>query len=204
MSKKDSTCFFCGIDFVYESCDSSGKYCSRTCWSNGLKAEANRPAYSNGDGTATITITHGLTVIIDESDLPLVSPYTWMLKSKAQWDRYACTKIKNKRITLHRFLMSPELSQHVDHINGDTLDNRRSNLRLCTNTDNARNARLRHDSTTGFKGVSKAGGRWVAQIRRNGTTWHIGSYQTPEDAARSYDAQAKILFGEFAWLNFPD
>lgn len=94
----------------------------------------------------------------------------------------------------------------VDHINGDGLDNRRSNLREANAAQNAANAGLRSDSVSGFKGVypNTAGGLpWKAEIRANGKRRYLGIFGDPATAARAYDAAAREAFGEFARLNFP-
>ena len=97
------------------------------------------------------------------------------------------------------------LGTHVDHINGDRLDNRRFNLRLCTNQQNQMNKTKRVGSSSRFKGVyfQKTSRKWVAAIQKDRKLKHIGLFSDELDAARAYDAAAKEAFGEFAWLNFP-
>jgi len=85
----------------------------------------------------------------------------------------------------------------VDHKNGDPLDNRRQNLRLCTHAQNQHNTGLSCVNTSGFKGVSKRGKRWKAQIRINGKQTYLGTYDTPEEAGAAYDAAALKVQGEF-------
>lgn len=92
----------------------------------------------------------------------------------------------------------------VDHINRDKLDDRWSNLRLATRSQNMANVALRSNSTSGFIGVTfdKARGKWRAQIRIDGRKVNLGRYATAEEAARVYDAAAVDSFGGFAQLNF--
>jgi len=91
----------------------------------------------------------------------------------------------------------------IDHINNDSTDDRWGNLRLATQTQNQMNTSTRGDNTSGYKGVhpySRGNShRWVAQIGRH----HIGYFNTPEEAARAYDAEATNRYGEFAYRNFP-
>jgi hypothetical protein len=105
-------------------------------------------------------------------------------------------------IYLHTFLTGWPL---VDHANGNGLDNRRSNLRLATGTQNNANRRLASNSTSGFKGVNlyKRTGRWRAHIAIHRQQKHLGYFRTAEEAARAYDIAALALFGEFALINFP-
>ena len=95
---------------------------------------------------------------------------------------------------------------HVDHINGNPLDNRKSNLRICTNAENQRNRGVNKNNTSGYKGVcwAKQNKKWKARIKHNGKLIHLGYYKDKEEAARAYDKKAKELHGEYAYLNFPD
>lgn len=102
---------------------------------------------------------------------------------------------------MHRYLTAWPL---VDHINGNGLDNRRSNLRKATSAENGRNRRRASNNTSGFKGVYLTRDVWRALIWVEGRRRHLGLFATPEEAARAYDAAALEHFGEFAWLNFPD
>lgn len=120
--------------------------------------------------------------------------YTWFLSQRDNC-RYANTVIKGKRIGLHNLIMG---SLWVDHKNGDGLDNTRMNLRLATASQNAQNRKLRSDSTTGYKGVSKHWNRFRAYIGDE----HIGVYDTPLEAALAYDKEARKRYGEFARTNF--
>lgn len=107
---------------------------------------------------------------------------------------------------MHREIMQAPAGMVVDHIDGNGLNNRRSNLRLCTRMQNSRNRRKNRDSTTEFKGVwrDKRTGRCYAQIRFKGKNLYVGVFDTAIEAARAYDRKALELFAEFAHLNFPD
>lgn len=104
---------------------------------------------------------------------------------------------------MHRLVMGVEDPKiQVDHINHETLDNRRSQLRLCTQRQNSFNTRKHSNNTSGFKGVTqrKDSGKWGAYIRINGRKKTLGAYATPELAARAYAEAAATHHGEFARL----
>lgn len=99
--------------------------------------------------------------------------------------------------------MGATFEHEVDHINGDGLDNRRSNLRLCNRSQNGAN-RVSPNREIKYRGVykSKNGNGFKAQIKAFRRNIHIGVFDTEEDAARAYDAKAREYFGEFARTNF--
>jgi len=100
---------------------------------------------------------------------------------------------------MHREIMGCPTKKQIDHINNDPLDNRRSNLRVCSHAENSRNRRM---SSGKLKGVLwKSKNRWQARIRVNGNLKVLGSYLSPQDAASAYDKAAVKYFGEFANIN---
>ena len=101
--------------------------------------------------------------------------------------------------------MNAPAGMQIDHINGNGLDNRKVNLRLCNSSQNQRNARKRKSGTSRFKGVDwhKESKKWRARICVNRKRIHIGRYKSEFEAAQAYDKKAIELFGEFASLNFP-
>ncbi len=94
---------------------------------------------------------------------------------------------------------------HADHINGDRDDNRELNLRECVNSQNAKNQRKRNGGHPTLKGIlpARTPSKWWARIKVNYRHVYLGTFDTPEDAARAYDAAAIQHHGEFARLNFP-
>ena len=170
----------------------------RTCWFE-----------SNGDGTVHIHMKHGYVAVIDEEDLPLVEGYAWHAHPINQngYARppYPRAPIPGTRgwgkISLHHLLLNPEPGYLGDHIDGDPWNNRRSNLRICTTSQNQQNRIHLTTNTSGYRGVSWSSQkrRWRARVAQRS----IGYFKTKEEAARAYDDAAREEFGEFARLNFP-
>jgi hypothetical protein len=102
-------------------------------------------------------------------------------------------------ITLHRFIMNIPKEMEVDHINGDTLDNRKVNLRVCTKSENNCNRKINQNNTSGYKGVSYKMSRhkWCAKIGVNNKNIHLGYFDSPEEAYAAYCIASKKYHGEF-------
>lgn len=150
-----------------------------------------------------IQLTRGLVALVDDVWFEKLSEFHWYVMYN-ETRPYARTVGHPNRL-MHRLIMKAETSQMVDHKNGNSLDNRLENLRFCTNAQNQQNRRaLSPHNSSGFKGVcwSASRGKWMATIT-NGKNIHLGSFSSPQDAARAYDAKALELFGEFARINFP-
>ena len=111
----------------------------------------------------------------------------------------------NNHKRLHRIVMglSNDNLLEIDHINHDGLDNRKTNLRICSHTQNVRNRKKPCTNTSGFKGVTfkKNTGKWTARIGINGTRKYLGYFPNALDAAKAYDKKAVEIFGEFAATN---
>jgi hypothetical protein len=115
------------------------------------------------------------------------------------------TRDSQKYLTLilHRLVMNCPDGMVVDHINGDGLDNRKHNLRICTIAQNQKNLRKLKKTACSYRGVVKHGPKFMARIGDGGAVY-LGSFSTEIEAALAYDHAAKQMFGEFARLNFPD
>lgn len=160
-----------------------------------------------------IQLPGGKVAIVDADDFAWLSKWKWRYhvgnsRSKGYVVRYGTQDGKQVRIAMHRLIIGALADQKVDHINGNTLDNRRSNLRLATPQQNARNSRKRtRQSSSQYRGVTwhKHIGKWQVMIKSHAYhNKYIGLYVDEREAAKAYDAAARELHGEFACLNFPD
>jgi hypothetical protein len=160
-------------------------------------------------GSVYLALTRGLKALIDAADLELVGRFRWHAYTQSSGRNYvrSCPK-RGTQLHLHRVILGAQDGYVVDHANGNSLDNRRSNLRLCTVQENCRNKSAYRDrklAAGSYLGVSlSCGGNFQAQLRRgDGASVNLGVFAQAEDAARAYDAAAVEHFGEFAALNFP-
>jgi hypothetical protein len=147
-----------------------------------------------------IELTKGHYAIIDDEDYPLVSQYKWHFSMG-----YALSQKDKERFRMHRLITNAPDGMEVDHINGNRLDNRKDNLRICTRMENAWNVPKQHPTNT-YKGVtiSRKSGRWRAQINYNNGNIALGTYDTDLIAAVAYDHACREYFGEYAKPNFPE
>lgn len=151
-----------------------------------------------------LALQHGQTALVDDEDYEKVSVYKWSAIWHRNTKRYQVRGYVNGRMTgIHRVIMDAPANLHVDHINGDPMDNRRCNLRLCNNQQNHQNMRKHRDGSSRYKGVSwlQSQRKWVAQIYVEGHNIVLGTFVDEKQAAQTYDEAAAKHFGEFAWLN---
>lgn len=159
-----------------------------------------------------LKLTKGYYALIDDEDYPLLSQFSWHAHTPRRGLVYARRNVvrdgRKRTELLHRIILGvAEPKNHVDHCDGDGLNNTRENLRIATYTQNAANARKRKDGVTSrFRGVSRyltahrKVVRWAAQI--SGEAVHrIGSFRYELAAAAAYNASAHRRYGEFARLN---
>lgn len=159
-----------------------------------------------------LPLTRGLFSKVDDSDFEDLSQFKWQIAGNIEARTfYAQRNVfkdgKWKKEKLHRRIMNCPKGLTVDHINGDGLDNQRSNLRICTESENLKNRKhQKNRCSSKFIGVSrmrnKKSIKWSAKIWTDGRTMWLGCFDIEVDAAKKYDAEAFRLRGEFAKLNF--
>lgn len=157
--------------------------------------------------TKELILSQGKVALVDDEDYEWLNQWKWYALVNNRGTFYAVRSEygpqKRKTIILHRVILIAPVGMHVDHINGDGLDNRRCNLRLSTNSENLSNRTRTKKNTSGFKGVYwyKSNKKWTAQICVNFRKIYLGMYDDPKEAAHAYDKAAIEHFGEFAKTN---
>lgn len=149
----------------------------------------------------------GKSAIVDSEDYEELSKYNWWCNS----DGYAI-RIEYKsgeyyrQIFMHKEIHKVPEGFQVDHINRNVLDNRKSNLRTATPSQNQANREVQKSNTSGYKGVSydKKAGKWRSSITKDGKQYHLGFYEKKRDAAKAFNVKAIELYGEFSVLNEVD
>lgn len=141
---------------------------------------------------------NGVFALVSDKDYARVNQYKWyLLKERQRRGGPYARRNKPTHMYMHNFILGVK---GVDHKNHNGLDNRRSNLRRATQSQNNANQGLRRNNTSGAKGVSwdKVNRKWLVQIRKNYRRCTIGRFDSIEEAAKAYNRKAKELFGEFA------
>lgn len=166
-----------------------------------VKKLANLP-----DSASLIPLSYGSYAIVDTADLRILNLYRWCMNVTLQGKRYARRTQGRKTIYMHRALMNPPEGMEVDHINGNGLDNRRKNLRVCTKAEYQQNSKKRTGKSSCFKGVcwDSSGRKWRSRITVKGRQLQIGQFESELEAAEAYDEEAFYYFGTFARTNFKD
>ncbi len=150
---------------------------------------------------AQIPLTRVRVAIVDEADFETISRFSWHCTSHGYAARTVVEKGVKRVVYMHREVARPLESEQVDHINLDSLDNRKSNLRCCVGSDNRCNRGAHRNNTTGLKGVMFHRNRktqYSAAIRKNGKSHFLGYFKTPQEAHAAYAAVSKDHHGEFA------
>ena len=145
-----------------------------------------------------IKLNKGYVAKVDDSDFEAISKFKWYITNDRKQLPYAQTGMNYKKIRMHRHLLNAPPQMDVDHINGDTLDNRRCNLRICTHAENVRNSKISKNNVSGVTGVAfhKKYKKWVAYIDCFGKK-HLGASQDFNEAVRMRKEGEKKYFGEF-------
>lgn len=168
-----------------------------------------------------VPLTPTRTLLLDETDKSLLSAFKWRATAtnKAKTKFYCVAWVAGSPMYLHRLILNAQKGQIVDHVNGNGLDNRRKNIRICTIEENQHNrggwskrAAIHSQEHPIYKGVWRTSRH--ATARNNTKTWearicwerkqrYIGTFDLPEQAAVAYDDWARTFHGVFARLNFP-
>ena len=160
--------------------------------------------------TKKIPLSQGHVAVVDEVDYERVARYRWTVMKQKKKDGYRFYARRNykrggKQQTeyLHRFVLGAAPGQLVDHVNGDGLNNSRSNLRIATPSRNTANS-TRNVGQSGYRGVwrREKDNCYEAGIRVSGRWKYLGQFNDAAAAAKAYDAAAREYFGDFAHLNF--
>lgn len=197
--KSSEVCCVCGAPF--SSHFSGNAYCNvhyLRMYNNGTVEKLGRQrtnTYSVQGDIVTVTTSKGKPFLVDVADLEKVRRYSWCYSKTG----YLVANINHRVVKLHRYLLEPEVGVVIDHINGDPADNRRCNLRICSNAENCRNCKPSKNSKTGVVGVKiKKNGNFSAYIMVNRKYITLGCFHTLEEAAKARKEAEIRYFGEFA------
>lgn len=150
-----------------------------------------------------IPLTQGYIALVSDEDYERVSQYKWHALVLHNGVRPARKDENQKTILMYRFITDAPPERVVDHRDGNTLNNTRDNLRVCSLCDNQAN-RKKQFSHDGYKGVHRFRNKWMAAIRVRGKRIYLGCFNDPVEGAKKYDKAARTHFGEFARVNFPE
>lgn len=153
--------------------------------------------------TELIALNKGEAAIVDRELVPVLSRFEWRLTS----DGYAVAFIDGRNVLMHRVVNETPEGVETDHINRNRLDNRRSNLRNATHSQNMQNRGKRSGTRSQYRGViltrsRQMGLMWQARITANGKLHIIGNFKGEIEAAQAYDNACRALHGDFAQTNF--
>jgi hypothetical protein len=156
----------------------------------------------SGRGIRRIAVGQGLFATVDAADYKKLSKYKWYACRHGP-TVYATCRDKGRVVYMHRMILRPRKGYVVDHIDGNGLNNRRGNLRVCTHQQNQAN-RGPCGGSSRFVGVYRKGDQWVAEIRCRGEYFYLGLFDDEVEAAKARDRKAYELHGPYAYLNFPE
>lgn len=157
-----------------------------------------------------IPLTRGMVAIVSACDFEWLNQWKWQAGRTTNGKCYVVRRATittgvRRNLSMHRLITHAPRGTEVDHRNGDSLDNRRCNLRICTGTQNKCNRPKGTGASSQFKGVclDKERSKWKAQIEIDYKSIALGRFDNEIEAAQAYDRAARELHGEFARLNFP-
>ena len=152
-----------------------------------------------------IPLTQGKVALVDDEDFEELSKHKWYFHNGYAL-RNDYRKETPTKIMMHRAILGITDSRMGDHINGNTLDNRRGNLRSCNSAQNTQNRSKKTKTSGQYKGITfhRKIKKWQVMITKNGKANYLGCYESETQAAKVYDEAAIKLFGSFARLNFPE
>jgi hypothetical protein len=160
------------------------------------------PPASPKQGLRYIALTKGKFATVDAADYEWLNQFRWHATG-THGRYYAATVINGKSISMHRMIMNPPPGKVTDHMDGNGMNNSRANMRNCTRQQNRHNTRPTGKSSR-FIGVYRRGDKWIVKITRQGEYFYLGPFDSEIEAAKARDKKAVELFGEYAWLNFPN
>lgn len=154
--------------------------------------------------TKEIVLSQGMVALVDDDDYEWLNSMKWhahrdghtCYARHAYWENGACKTVK-----MHRVIMGAPQGKEIDHMNGNGLDNRKSNLRICSTAENQHNGRKWQQTSSRYKGVSRWKNKWRARLKSAGKEIYLGTFDTEEEAAKAYDEGALRVFGPFAYVN---
>lgn len=152
----------------------------------------------------TIQLTQGKEAIVSDEWYEILNAFKWNYHSGGYAKRMMTLPDGRRcNVFMHRVIAQTPEGMDTDHINGNKLDNRVENLRVCSRAENKHNIGLISTNKSGYKGVSfnSHAGKWMAQILVNGEHRYLGLYTDPIEAAKAYNLAAVELQGEFARVN---
>jgi hypothetical protein len=154
-----------------------------------------------------IPLSQDKVTFVDDDDYEFLAQRKWYalrrprLRNEDNWHAVR-EEAKGKFLYMHRVILNAPDGAEVDHVDGDGLNNQRSNLRLANRGENASNLQKQNDTSSQYKGVVRFRGKWQAYIHVCDKKFHLGTFVIEEEAAKAYDAAAKAWFGEYANTNF--
>jgi hypothetical protein len=149
-----------------------------------------------------IILTKGKFALVDDEDFEWLNKFSWHYSDNGYAVGRTSKTSGKKCIWMHREILGTPIGMDTDHIDMNKLNNQRSNLRICSRSQNMMNTKRQQNNTTGFRGVRILRGKsFQSYININKRRIHLGTFPDLISAAKAYDAKSKELFGEFAYLN---